>query len=340
MGSGVVTCFGEVLLRLAPPGRQRLLQTPVFEVQVGGAEANVAVSLACLGTPSAVIGVLPDSPLGDAAVGELRRYGVSVAGLRRSAGRMGLYFLAPGAMQRPSEVLYDREESAFALAGPEQCDWPTALQGSARLHLSGVTPALGERPAAAALAAADAAKHAGVPVSFDGNFRGKLWQRWGGDAPRLLRELMARADLLFADHRDMGVVLGASVEQGDSAARFEAAAKAAFEAFPALRWFTTTHRQQRSVDHHLMSASLAERGGGLWRTAEVELNPIVDRIGGGDAFAAGFIHGLHSGRDPEACLNFALAACCLKHSVQGDFNLVSEAEVDALLAGGGLDVRR
>jgi 2-dehydro-3-deoxygluconokinase len=340
MASAVVSCFGEILLRLAPPGRQRLLQTPALEVQVGGAEANVAVSLCRLGSPSRMLGVLPASPLGDAALGELRRHGVDTSAMQRGEGRMGLYFLAAGAMQRPSEVLYDRADSAFALVRAEHFDWPKMLAGSARLHLSGVTPALGQGPAEAALAAAQTASAMGIPVSFDGNFRGKLWQRWGGNAPALLRGLMAHAELLFADHRDMAVVLGQRFDHPESAGRFEAAAQAAFGAFPRLRWFTTTHRQQLSVDHHRMSASLAERDGGVWRTAETELNPIVDRIGGGDAFAAGFTHALHAGRDALTCLSFALAACCLKHSVPGDFNLVGADEVEALLAGVGLDVRR
>ncbi len=340
MSHGRIDCFGEILLRLAAPGRQRLLQTPQLEVQVGGAEANVAVSLSCLGTPARMISALPESVLGDAALGELRRYGVDVSAISREPGRMGLYFLAQGALQRPSEVLYDRADSSFSLCGSEQFDWPSLLAGSSRLHLSGVTPALGEKSAGLALDAARAASALGVPVSFDGNFRGKLWERWGGDAPRLLHELMAHADLLFADHRDMAVVLGGSFDEPDALSRFAAAAQAAFAAFPKLRWFTTTHRQQRSVDHHLMSASLAERGGGLWRTPEIELGGIVDRIGGGDAYAAGFTHAQHAGDDPQRCLRFALAACCLKHSVHGDFNPVSASEVEALLQGGGLDVRR
>src|SRR5687768_6131452 len=181
-----IVCFGELLLRLGAPGRQVLLQSPQFEVFVGGAEANVAVSLARFGHDSAQVGVYPDNALGAAAAGELRRHGVDTRALRTGPGRMGLYFLTPGAVHRPSEVLYDRAGSAFALADPAAYDWPALLAGADWLHLSGVTPALGERAAAAAIAAAREARRLGVKVSFDGNYRPKLWEAWNGDAPGLL----------------------------------------------------------------------------------------------------------------------------------------------------------
>ena len=184
-----VVCFGELLLRLSAPGRERLLQTPGLEVHVGGAEANVAVSLARFGHEAAMVSTVPGNALGETAVGELRRHGVDTGHVRAGEGRMGLYFLSHGALHRPSEVLYDRAESAFVRSA--DYDWERLLEGAHWLHLSGVTPALGESTAQATLAAARAARRRGVMVSFDGNFRRKLWQAWDGDAAMLLRQIFA-----------------------------------------------------------------------------------------------------------------------------------------------------
>jgi len=335
-----LVCFGELLLRLSAPGRQFLLQSPSLDVHVGGAEANVAVSLARFGHAARMVSVVPDNPLGEAALGELRRHGVDTRYVTTGEGRMGLYFLVSGAIHRPSEVLYDRAASAFALAGEDSVDWTRALQGAARLHLSGVTPALGRVAAERTIAAARAARAAGVAVSFDGNFRGKLWQAWNGDAPGLLRKVMAEADIVFADHRDMEVVLGASFATEAPQARFATAAAAAFAAFPRLTHFASTQRVQHSVDHHALSAMLARRGGALHATPSYEVTPIVDRIGAGDAFAAGLLHGMHTGMDDPDSLHFGLGAACLKHSVPGDFNRVGVADVAAFVGSGRFDVRR
>ncbi len=335
-----IVCFGELLLRLAAPGRERLLQSPALEARIGGAEANVAVSLARFGHKVAMVGTVPDSALGEAAVGELRRHGVDTSGLRRVPGRMGLYFLAPGAIQRPAEVLYDRAGSAFALAAPDAYDWPALVDGAHWLHLSGITPALGVHPAAAALAAARAARAAGARVAFDGNFRPRLWQAWDGDARAILSGLMAEADVLFADHRDMQLVLGRHYPQDAARERIQAAAADAFAAFPQLRWMACTIRTVHSVDHHALAGVLVARDGGMAIAPQVDVSPIVDRIGGGDAFAAGVLHGLASGWDAERTIGFGLAAGCLKHSIPGDFNLVNEAEVQAAAGAAGYDVRR
>ncbi|MBP6596462.1 MAG: sugar kinase [Arenimonas sp.] len=338
--SSRIVCFGELLLRLGAPGRERLLQSPRLEVCVGGAEANVAVSLARFGHASAQVSVLPPGPLGDAAAGELRRYGVDTSGLRTGPGRMGLYFLATGAGLRPSEVLYDRAGSAFALAEPGAYDWPRLLAGATWLHLSGVSPALGAAAAQATLDAARAARALGVQVSFDGNYRAKLWEAWNGDAPGLLRQVMAEADLVFADHRDIGLVLGLPFAQDSAEAQVDAAAAAAFAAFPRLQRLATTLRTQHSVDHHALSARLLVRGGGPFAAGPRDLPGIVDRIGGGDAFAAGVLHGLLTGQDEGASLQFGLAAACLKHAQPGDAHLASVADVEAMLQEQGFHVRR
>nr|WP_295377702.1 sugar kinase [Pseudoxanthomonas sp.] len=337
---GKVVCFGELLLRLGAPGRETLLQTPALEVHVGGAEANVAVSLARFGHAARMVGVVADNPLGEAAVGELRRHGVDTTAVQRQPGRMGLYFLTTGAVHRPSQVLYDRAGSAFAQVGGGRHDWPTLLAGADWLHVSGVTPALGAEAARGTLEAMRAARAAGIRVSFDGNYRPQLWQAWDGDAPTLLRGLMAEADVMFASHRDIEVVLG-HVFEGDTAQeRFAAGAQAAFAAFPNLQRMAATVRVQRSVDHHALSAVSLRRGERLQGTPEYEIPGIVDRIGTGDAFAAGVLHGAMSGRTDADALRFGLAAGCLKHSLPGDFSTLGVADVEGFLAQAGFDVRR
>lgn len=336
-----IVCFGELLLRMGAPGRELLLQTPRLEVHVGGAEANVGVSLAHFGHDVAMVSTVADNPLGTHALAELRRHGVDTRPVaRRADTRMGLYFLVTGAVQRASEVVYDRADSAFALSTADDYDWPTLLAGADWLHLSGVTPALGPDVAQAALAAARAARALGVRVSFDGNFRPSLWQRWGGDAKAILRELFAQADILFADHRDIQVVLGQSFAQAEGVARIEAAAAAAFDAFPHLQWMACTQRQALSVDHHALGALLIGRDGTRAQAPVRQLQGIVDRIGGGDAFAAGILHGIMRGLDADATVRFGLAAGGLKHSIPGDFNPVSEADVLALVGEEHFDVRR
>lgn len=341
MGQRVV-CFGEVLLRLAAPGRERLLQTPRLEACVGGAEANVAVSLARFGHDAALVGTVANNALGRAASAELRRHGVDVRGLRAAAGRQGLYFLAAGAGQRPAEVLYDRAGSAFATADPVSYDWPALLAGADWLHVSGVTPALGPGGVATTLAAMRSARSAGLQVSFDGNFRPTLWAAWDGDPVAILRDVFAEADLAFAGARDFALVLGgtrgATSDTGETA--FFDAADRAFIAFPRLRRIAATLREPGSADAHALGAVQAVRDGARSHVPPLAVTGIVDRIGAGDAFAAGVLHGLLSGMDDAAMLRFGQAAAVLKHSVPGDFNLVDVAEVEALARGEAVDVRR
>ena len=336
-----IVCLGELLLRLGAPQRQMLLQSPILDVHVGGAEANVAVSLARFGHRVAMVSVVPDNPLAEAAVGELRRHGVDVAAIARTpGGRMGLYFIVTGAMQRPSEVIYDRADSAFARARLESFDWGAIFSDADAFHVSGVTPAVGANGAAIALGAMKAARERGLFVSFDGNFRAKLWAQWGGDASGITRTMIAASDIVFADHRDIAIALGEALPDGDPETAIRAAAAKAFAAFPQLDKLCTTIRTQHSVDHHSLSAIMLTRAGDVHVTPRYELSAIVDRIGGGDAFAAGVLHGLRSGMGDEVSLRFGIGAACLKHSVPGDFNLVSAADVAAWVSEGRLDVRR
>lgn len=338
--SARIVCFGELLLRLTAPGRERLLQSPRLDVNIGGAEANVAVALAAFGHDAAVASRVPDNSLGQAAIGELRRHGVDTRGIDHGPGRMGLYFLTIGAGHRPSEVLYDRAHSAFAEAAADHFDWLALLAGAHCLHLSGVTPALGATAAQAAIRAARAGRAAGLRVSFDGNYRSKLWQAWQGDAPAILREIVANADVVFADHRDVSVILGDEFTPPDITDRNLAAAQALFAAFPQVQRMVTTLRTTHSVDHHELSAMAITRGGQVDVAPTYTLTGIVDRIGAGDAFAAGVLHGELTGMDGAAGLHFGLGAACLKHSLPGDFLTLPASDVAAFVAEGRLDVRR
>ncbi|MCE4372674.1 sugar kinase [Xanthomonas hortorum] len=340
MSRARILCFGELLLRLGAPGHALLLQQPRLDVHCGGAEANVGVSLAHFGHEVAMVSTVADNPLGAAVLGELRRHDVDTRHVRRVDGRMGLYFLTTGAIHRPSEVVYDRADSAFALAPADAYDWPRLLEGVQWLHLSGVSPALGADVAQATLAAARAARAAGVKVSFDGNYRPKLWQRWQGDARGILHQLFDCADVVFADYRDIGVVLGGEFPQDTLEARVEAAAQQAFTAFPQLQLMACTQRVAHNVDHHSLGAMLVPRSGEVARAPSEELTPIIDRIGGGDAFAAGVLHGLIAGWSLEDTVRFGLAAGCLKHSIPGDFNPLSVADVQACVGDARFDVRR
>ncbi|WP_309630390.1 sugar kinase [Brevundimonas sp.] len=334
-----ILCFGEMLLRLTPNDGELLMQSPGLTVRPGGAEANVAVSLARYGAPAAMATVLPDNALGHTARDEVRKHGVDTRGIVFKPGRMGLYFLTPGAVRRPSEVLYDRAASAFVQHVDGALDWATLLEGVEWLHLSGVTPATGPTGSAAALAAIAAATAAGVKVSFDGNFRGKLWAEWAGDPPRVLGQMLAGSSLAFADDRDFALVLGRSFENADPAERRRMAAKVAFETWPSLERICCTLRINDSVQDQTLSAVMITRDG-EHHAAPIALTGVVDRVGGGDAFASGVLFGVYRGWSNDEALAFGLAAAGLKHSVPGDFNLFDEAQVRAAMTAEGFDIRR
>ncbi|MBX5461172.1 MAG: sugar kinase [Steroidobacteraceae bacterium] len=338
MGTGVA-CFGELLLRLNAPGRELLLQSPRLDVYVGGAEANVAASLAHFGHSASVVSVVPDTSLGAACIAELRRHGVQTRHIRVAPGRIGLYFMAYGAGHRPSEIIYDRADSAFALHVGDAIDWETSLAGAAWLHVSGITAALGPRCAEAVLDAVRTARSLGVRVSFDSNVRAKLWEVWKGDPGRVLREVAEQSDLLFADERALSLMLARSPAEGDPSERFQRLSEEALATFSFLQRVATIQRVEHSVDRHELSAAMMSRDG-LSVSRSYPLEHIVDRIGSGDAFAAGVLHGCLTGMDDAATLEFALAAACLKHTIPGDVNRVSVAHVQELLAGRGFAVRR
>ena len=335
--TGRLVFFGELLIRLTAPGNELLMQSPSLSLHVGGAEANVAIGLAHLGHACAMVSKVPSNALGRGAVAAVRGAGVDCAAVTLHPGRMGLYFLSVGAGLRASEFVYDRAGSSFAATGPEDYDFDRLLAGAGLLHLSGITPALGPRSAESALAAARAAKRLGVPVSFDGNYRAMLWEAWDSDPRSVLTALIDSADILFGNHRDLSLVLGQEFS-GDGEDRRREAAEAGFAAFPGLALIASTARHTVTADHHRIAARVDLRSGGH-QTDEVDVTGIVDRIGAGDAFAAGVLHAHLSGGDAKAMAESGLALTALKHSLPGDASRFGQADIDAF-HGGGLDVRR
>lgn len=332
---GPVVCFGEMLIRLSPTVGERLLQSPPLDAIVGGAEANVAVALANLGSPAAMVSTVPENDLGRAALRHLRLHGVDASRVAVQAqGRMGLYFLTPGAGIEPAEVLYDRAGSAFAQAPLIQAP-ETVLAGARWLHVSGVTPAVSPAASAATLALVETAKALNIGVSFDGNYRAGLWAAWGGDGPATLLALMRHVDIAFINARDIALILGLSKDVGEAEAL-----GSAFEAFPALQLAAWTTREPLAQDVHRLGAVMMSRGGGMEAIEPLVISGIVDRIGAGDAFAAGFLHRrLHHASALE-CLRFGLYCGAAKHGQKGDAAWRSEAQIEALMQSPSLDVRR
>lgn len=334
-----VVTFGEIMLRLAPPGFERFLQSPQFVATFGGGEANVAVALAGLGVDASYVTVLPEkNPVADAAVGELRRHGVDTSPIVRGPGRMGIYFLEAGASQRSSKVVYDREGSAMALARPGAIDWGSVLRGAEWFHITGITPAISESAAACALEAVRQAKKIGVPVSCDLNYRKNLW-KWGKPAAEVMPELVKLTDVVIANEEDvqmaLGIDSGVDVHAGklDQGA-YEALTRRVLDAYLNVRGIAITLRESKNASHNGWSACWNDRKEFVTSRA-YDITHIVDRVGGGDSFSAGLIYGLLKLSSTKDALEFATALSCLKHSVPGDFSRISLDEVNALLREGG-----
>lgn len=331
--------FGEIMLRLAPPGYERFLQNPEFVASFGGGEANVAVSLANFGAPSSFVSVLPEkNPIADAAIGELRRFGVDTSRIVRGQGRMGIYFLEAGANQRPSKVVYDRSHSAMALAGPGAIDWERAFEGAGWFHITGITPALSASAAALSLEAVQKARQRGLTVSCDLNYRKNLW-KWGRPAADVMRGMMPHVDWVIANEEDVQMSLGISAPVDVQSGRldhsqYEKLSRRVLEEFKNLKGAAITLRESKSASHNGWSACLNDRKEFLV-SRHYEITHIVDRVGAGDAFAGGLIFGFQNLGTHREALEFAVAASCLKHSIPGDFSRASQEEVQALIQNGG-----
>ncbi len=328
---------GEIMLRLKTPGHERFFQSPSFEATFGGGEANVAVALANFGLKSGFVSALPDNPIGESCLRELRGFGVDVSHVQRTGDRVGIYFLETGANQRPSNVVYDRGNSSIASANPEDFDWPKIFHGAKWVHITGITPALSESAAKLSLAAVKAAQSGGVTVSCDFNFRGKLW-RYGKSAPEVMRELVKYVDVGIANEEDCQKSLDIGVnhvhvESGElDPARYARLTDKVMEAFPQMDVLAVTLRESMSADRNGWSACLRDRKG-FHLSRRYGIDDIVDRVGGGDSFASALIYGLNTYESRRDALEFAVAASCLKHSIPGDFNRVTVPEVEKLMGG-------
>jgi len=333
-----VVTFGEIMLRLAPPGFQRFTQARTFEVLYGGGEANVAVSLANYGENAELVTRLPKNDLGDACTAFLRSYGVQTEHIVRGGDRLGIYFLETGAAQRASKVVYDRAGSSFATIQPGLVNWQAALKGADWFHWTGITPAVSQGAAEACREGIQVAKQMGLTVSCDMNFRAKLW-KWGKSAGEVMTGLVAMCDVAIGNEEDADKVFGVKAPTADVTAgkvdadEYRHVCKELVKRFPNLKTIAITLRGSISASHNTWSGMMMHQGE-FYTAPQYDIIPIVDRVGGGDAFMGGLIYGLrkYTG-DPEKALRFAVAASCLKHSIMGDFNAVTVAEVEQLMAG-------
>jgi 2-dehydro-3-deoxygluconokinase len=331
-----VAAFGEIMLRLSPLGQERLFQSPCFQTFFGGGEANVAVSLARFGHPVRYLSVIPGNDVGDAALRELGKWGVTTEHIVRQGKRLGIYFAESGANQRPAEVIYDRDHSGIAEAKRGDIDWEKAFAGINWFHVTGITPAISRSAADLTLDAVKAAVSKGIAVSVDLNYRSKLW-KYGVPAAEVMAEIFKFADVGIANEEDcqksLGIEADVLVQSGTLDIRaYEKLTRRVMDQFPKLSRMAITLRESRSADQNGWSAVMRNRKEFMTGPG-YEIGDIVDRIGAGDAFAAGLIHGLDIFSSDQEALDFAIAASCLKHSIPGDFNLVTESEVLALMKG-------
>ena len=337
--STLVVSFGEIMLRLAPPGFERFLQSPQFLATFGGGEANVAVAVAGFGLPARYVTVLPSAnPIADAFIGELRRFAVDPSYIVRQKGRLGIYFVEPGANQRPSKVVYDRDYSAIAMAKPGDIDWDQAFDGATWFHITGITPALSQSAADLALESVKRARAKGLTVSCDLNYRKNLW-KYGKASKEVMTELFRFVDIGIANEEDCQMALGIHVDVDVQSGKLEREqyrklAETVLEQYPNLKVMAITLRESKSASHNGWSACL-HNGKEFLLSRHYEITHIVDRVGGGDCFAGGLIYGLLTLPSHQDALEFAVAASCLKHSIPGDFNRFTTDEVNALVKGRG-----
>ena len=331
---GKYVTFGEIMMRLSPAGYERFVQSNQFNVFYGGGEANVSISLANYGLDSYYVTKLPAHEIGQAAINGLRRFGVETGYIARGGDRVGIYFCEKGASQRPSKVIYDRAGSAIAEAGREDFDWKKIFEGAAWFHFTGITPALSDNCIEITMDALKAARAAGVTVSVDLNYRRKLWTR--EKANRVMSELVEYCDVVIANEEDAEKVFDIKAEGTDtlqgrlSYDGYREVAKELHDRF-ALKYVAVTLRESLSASDNGWSGMLYD-GENFYISKKYGVH-IVDRVGGGDSFCGGLIYGLSSGMDNQSALEFAAAASCLKHTIDGDFNLVSVDEVANLVKG-------
>ena len=335
-----ILTFGEIMLRLRAPGHERFFQSNMMEATFGGGEANVAVSLANYGMDAQFFTVLPANALGDACVGELRRFGVNTRKILRAPGRMGIYFLETGANQLPSKVVYDRAHSAISEIQPGMVNWEEVFKDASWFHWTGITPAISQGAADACLEAIQVANRMGIPVSCDLNYRKNLW-KYGKTASEVMPELVAGCDVILGNEEDAEKVFGIKPEGFDvtatngevNAAEFESVCTQLMAKFPRAKKVIITLRGAINANHNTWGGVLYAKGK-LYQSRRYDITHIVDRVGGGDSFMGGLIYGLLTyTTDDQKALDFAVAASCLKHTIYGDFNQVTVEEVEKLMSG-------
>jgi len=331
-----VVTFGEVMLRLKSPAFERLFQSAMLEATFGGAEANVAASLAQFGVDARFVSAIPANNVGDACIAELRSFGVDTSAIKRQGDRLGIYFVENGSNQRPSRVTYDRAGSSISSAKATDFNFDRIFEGADWFHISGVTPAISASGADLSLEAARAARAKGLTVSCDYNYRKNLW-RYGKKAPEIMCQLVALATIGIANEEDcqkaLGIEVDVDVKSGElEYEKYRALAERVLKEFPNLQKQVITLRESHSADRNGWSAVL-HNGKAFLASKHYDIADIVDRVGGGDSFAAGLIYGLRAYKDDQKALEFATAASCLKHTIIGDINRVSVQEVEALMAG-------
>ena len=329
MGKKVIT-FGEVMLRLSTPDYARIIQSTHFEATYGGGEANVAVSLAQFGIGAAHVTRFPDNELGKSAANLLRKYGVDTRHILYGGDRIGIYFLETGASVRAGKVVYDRSHSAFAGLEPDMVDWDEVFDGAGWFHWTGITPAISAGAAACCAKAIEAASRKGLTVSADINYRKNLWQ-YGKTAGEVMPELIAGCDIIVSGKGDAKDILGITSKKSEGN-ELASVFSQIMERFPKVRKVVNTTRGSVSASHNTLSGMLWD-GERMLETQTYDMNPIIDRIGGGDAFMAGFIYGQLAYADDQKALDFGVAASVLKHTIREDANLATVEEVGALLAG-------
>lgn len=331
-----VVTFGEIMLRLSPPGFDRFVQAKRFDAFYGGGEANVAVSLANFGLNACFVTKVPSHEIGQCAVNSLRQLGVDTSFVMRGGERLGIYYCENGASQRPSKVIYDRARSSISEVQPGEFDWQAIFAGADWFHFTGITPALSDSAAEVTMEALKAAKKLGVPVSVDLNYRKKLWDTQ--KAGRVMSSLMPFVDVAIGNEEDAEKVFGIKAASSDVTQAeiheegYRAVARELVNRF-GFRKVAITLRESLSASENHWSAMLFD-GDSFYKSRKYAIH-IVDRVGGGDAFAGGLIFSLLTGKGPQQALEFAVAASCLKHSIPGDFNMVSDAEVETLAGGDG-----
>jgi 2-dehydro-3-deoxygluconokinase len=328
--------FGELMLRLSPPTHELLFQSPVLKATFGGAEANVAVSLANYGEPVEFVTALPENQVADAAIRELRGFSVGTAHILRKGERVGIYYAEPGAAMRPSKVLYDRANSSLSQVSGDDFAWEEIFHGAHWFHTSGITPALAKGTADATISAIKTARKLGVGVSCDLNYRKKLW-KWGKTPEEIMPEIAANVDVLIANEEDcqkcLGIKRDIDITKGNlGSSKYKELALSVMEKFPNIKYLAVSLRESLSADWNNWSVVMATKDG-FYESKKYEIRDIVDRIGGGDAFASGLIWGLNNLTGAQETVEFAAAASALKHTIYGDYNRISLTDIHTLVGG-------